>query len=44
MADHEHGSMDITEQERVFDGLIRWTVWTLVIIFVALAFLALTQT
>ena len=44
MADHEHGTMDVTEQEKTFDGFIKWTVWTLAIIGVVLIFLALTQT
>ncbi|MEM0987826.1 MAG: aa3-type cytochrome c oxidase subunit IV [Pseudomonadota bacterium] len=44
MADHEHGSMDTTEQERAFAGFMRLTVWALIIIAAALAFLALTQT
>ena len=44
MAEHKHGSMDITEQEKTFAGFIRWTVWALVIIFLVLAYLALTQT
>jgi len=41
---HEHGTMDVTEQERVFDGFIRWTIWVLVLIAVILGFMALTQT
>ncbi|MEM7745330.1 MAG: aa3-type cytochrome c oxidase subunit IV [Pseudomonadota bacterium] len=44
MAEHEHGKMDITEHEHAFAGLMKGTVWALVIIFAALAFLALTQT
>ncbi|MEL6996642.1 MAG: aa3-type cytochrome c oxidase subunit IV [Paracoccaceae bacterium] len=44
MAEHEHGSMDVTEQEKVFAGFMRWTVYALIIIFIALAFMALTQT
>ena len=44
MAEHEHGSMDVTEQEKVFAGFIRWSVYTLIIIAIALIFLALTQT
>lgn len=44
MAKHEHGSMDVTEHEKTFDGLMRGSAWTLAIIIVALAFLALTQT
>lgn len=26
MAEHKHGSMDITEHEKTFDGFIRWSV------------------
>lgn len=26
MAEHQHGSMDITEQEKTFDGFVRWSV------------------
>lgn len=44
MAKHEHGSMDVTEQERTFEGFIRWSAYTLVVIAIALIFLALTQT
>jgi len=44
MAEHEHGSMDTTEQERTFAGFMRWTVWALVIIFLVLGYMALTQT
>ncbi|MEO1491538.1 MAG: aa3-type cytochrome c oxidase subunit IV [Pseudomonadota bacterium] len=41
---HEHGSMDTTEQERMFAGMMQWTVWVLAIVAVALIFLAITQT
>ena len=44
MAEHEHGSMDVTEHERTFAGFIRWSVWACVIIAIVLIFLALTQT
>lgn len=44
MAEHEHGSMDVTDQEKTFDGFIRWSAYTLVLIIIALTFLALTQT
>ena len=44
MADHTHGEMDVTEQEKTFAGFMRWTVWTVVIIAIVLAFLGLTQT
>ena len=41
---HSHGTMNIAEQERVFAAFIRWSAWTLIFIFLILAFLALTQT
>ena len=44
MAEHEHGSMDVTEQEKVFAGFMRWTAWTLLLIAVILIFMAITQT
>ncbi len=44
MAEHEHGSMDITEQERTFSGFMNWTSRIVIIIAVVLAYLALTQT
>lgn len=44
MSEHEHGSMDVTEQERTFDGFIKWTIWVLAFIAVILIFMAITQT
>ena len=44
MADHEHGSMDVTEQEKTFEGFIRWSAYTIVLVVIVLVFLALTQT
>ena len=44
MAEHEHGSMDVTEQERTFAGFIRWSAWVLVLVAVILIFMAITQT
>ncbi|SEN02268.1 aa3 type cytochrome c oxidase subunit IV [Palleronia salina] len=41
MAKHSHGSMDISEQEKTFNGFVRWTVRTVVVIIVALILLAL---
>lgn len=43
MADHphhEHGSMDITEHEKTFEGFIRVSIWVCVISIGALLFLA----
>ena len=44
MAEHEHGSMDVTEQEKVFAGFIKWSVYTIILVVIILIFLALTQT
>ena len=41
MAKHEHGKMDISEQEKTYSGFIRITVWTVAVIVVILVFLAL---
>ncbi|MGR3519240.1 MAG: aa3-type cytochrome c oxidase subunit IV, partial [Roseovarius sp.] len=34
MADHKHGEMDTTVQERTFEGFIKMTVWSVVSIAV----------
>lgn len=44
MADHEHGKMDVTEQEKTFAGFMVWTARTLVLIGIVLIFMAITQT
>ena len=41
---HKHGTMDISGHERIFSTFIRWSAWTVIIVFLILAFLALTQT
>ncbi len=41
MADHKHGEMDITVQEKTFDGFISWVTKGTVVIIVALILLAL---
>ncbi len=43
MADHEHGKMDITEQEKTFEGFIRVSIWVSCISIGALIFLALVN-
>ena len=40
MADHQHGSMDITTQEKTFDGFIRWTIRVVILSIAVLLFLA----
>ncbi|MFN3664079.1 aa3-type cytochrome c oxidase subunit IV [Yoonia sp.] len=41
MADHEPGKMDITEQEKTFNGFVSLSIKAVVIIVVLLIFLAL---
>lgn len=41
MAEHEHGSMDVTEQEKTFEGFIKVSIWVAGISIGALIFLAL---
>lgn len=41
MADHKYGEMDITEQEKTYDGFIKFSVRTTIAIIVVLVFLAL---
>lgn len=41
MAEHKHGSMDITTQQKTFDGFISFTIRTVVVILALVIFLAL---
>ena len=41
MADHKHGEMDITVQEKTFDGFMTFVTRTTIGIIVFLIFLAL---
>lgn len=43
MAEYEPGSMDITEQERTFDGFVRWTTRVVVVVIVTLILLAIVN-
>jgi len=43
MAEHEHGKMDTTEQEKTFNGFVRWSVWGSAISIGILIFLALAN-
>ena len=44
MAEHEHGSMDTTEQEKAFNGLITGSIWVVAISTLILVFLAIVGT
>lgn len=41
MAEHEHGTMDISEQERVFAGFLKFATRTAIAVIVVLVLLAL---
>lgn len=41
MAEYKHGSMDISDQEKTFDGFISFTIRSLGVIFAIVVFLAI---
>ncbi len=41
MAEHKHGEMDITDQEKTFAGFVKMATWGIVGIVAFLLFLAL---
>ena len=41
MAEHKHGEMDITTQEKTFAGFINFTIKTVVVILVLVVLLAI---
>ncbi|MGY6547695.1 MAG: aa3-type cytochrome c oxidase subunit IV [Roseinatronobacter sp.] len=43
MAEHKHGSMDTTEQEKTFNGFVRYVVWGAAISIGILVFVALVN-
>lgn len=40
MAEYKHGSMDITEQEKTFDGFIHFVIRAVIVILAIVVFLA----
>ncbi|MEL6100153.1 MAG: aa3-type cytochrome c oxidase subunit IV [Pseudomonadota bacterium] len=44
MAEHKHGDMDIEVHEKTFDGFIKWTVYSVAVIFAILLFMAIFAT
>jgi hypothetical protein len=40
MADHKHGEMNTFVQEKTFEGFIKFTTWSVVVIVLVLLFLA----
>jgi Ni,Fe-hydrogenase I cytochrome b subunit len=43
MAEHKHGSMDISVQEKTFEGFIKVSIWVAALSIGALIFLALVN-
>lgn len=41
MAEHKHGEMDISVQEKTFEGFANFTQWTVIAILVALVLMAI---
>ena len=41
MAEHKHGTMNINAQEKTFDGFIRFVTKSVIVILIAVVFLAL---
>ncbi|APZ52832.1 aa3-type cytochrome c oxidase subunit IV [Salipiger abyssi] len=44
MAEHKHGTMDITAQEKTFNGFVKFTIRTVGVIIFILLFLAVFNT
>lgn len=43
MAQHEYGKMDITTQEKTFDGFVKMVTRATIVIIVTLVFIALVN-
>lgn len=43
MADHKHGDMNIETHEKTFEGFVRAVAWSVVLIILALIFMALVN-
>jgi hypothetical protein len=44
MSDHEHGSMDVTDQKSTYTGFLKLGKWTAYVCIGILVFLAITST
>ncbi len=44
MAEHKHGEMDTSVQEKVFDGFMTFTIRTSIVVLVVLVLLAIFRT
>lgn len=41
MADHKHGEMDISTQQKTFDNFMAWTKWSVIGIIALIIFMAI---
>ncbi|WP_298839347.1 aa3-type cytochrome c oxidase subunit IV [uncultured Roseobacter sp.] len=41
MADHKHGEMDTSVQEKTFDGFMAWTKWAVIVILGIIIWMAI---
>jgi len=41
MAEHKHGDMDISANEKTFDGFVGWTKWSVIVILVIIVGMAI---
>lgn len=41
MSEHKHGEMDIKTQTETFEGFMKWTTWSVIVILAILVFLAI---
>ncbi|OZB15646.1 MAG: cytochrome C oxidase subunit IV [Rhodobacterales bacterium 34-62-10] len=41
MAEHKHGEMNTEDQEKTFEGFVRYTIWGIVVSIGILLFLAI---
>lgn len=40
---HDHGTMDVTEHQKTFEGFLTFVKWSIVVIAAVLVFLALVN-
>lgn len=41
MADHKHGEMDYQAQEKTFDGFMKFTTWSVIVILAIIVGMAI---
>ncbi len=41
MAEHKHGEMDTTSQEKTFDGFLKFMTWSAIVVIVVLILVAM---